>query len=258
MLPLRIIVFAQVASRAMAFLKGSCQESDHIDQYHHRTIAGVQVIDTPLVRAAQQLALDHSTDWAYKHIMRSWLFGALIIDNNATLHESIDLEVHAIAALMHDMGWDPTPNSPFVSSDKRFEVDGAMAAREFIRGSNVSARWDDHRIQLVWDAIALHATPSIHTYKELEVAVTATGINADGAGPSFGITKDQYDSVLREFPDFDLVDGANKTMIWLCQTKPRTTIDTWVQPWGEYFVPNYTAKGFRAIDQVLGGKVPDA
>ncbi|CAH0028186.1 unnamed protein product [Clonostachys rhizophaga] len=258
MLPLRFILFAQIASRAMASFKGSYQESDNIKQYHHRTIAGVQVIDTPLVRAAQQLALKHSTDWAYKHIMRSWLFGTLIIDHNATLRESADLEVHAIAALMHDIGWDPTPNSPFVSSDKRFEVDGAIAARELIRSSNVSTQWDDHRVQLVWDAIALHATPSIHAYKELEVAITATGISADAVGPILGITKDQYDAVVKEFPNFDLVDGANKTMIWLCRTKPRTTIDTWVQPWGEYFVPNYTTKGFRTIDQALGGNVPDA
>uniref|UniRef100_A0A0B7JTY9 Uncharacterized protein n=1 Tax=Bionectria ochroleuca TaxID=29856 RepID=A0A0B7JTY9_BIOOC len=238
MLPLRFILFAQIASRAMASLKGSYQESDNIKQYHHRTIAGVQVIDTPLVRAAQQLALEHSNDWAYKHIMRSWLFGALIINHNATLRESVDLEVHAVAALMHDIGWDPALNSPFVSSDKRFEVDGAMAARELIRSSNVSTQWDDHRVQLVWDAIALHATPSINAYKELEVAVTATGINADVVGPILGITKDQYDTVVKEFPNFDLVDGANKTMIWLCQTKPQTTIGMFL------LIENFTFKWF--------------
>ncbi|CAG9973737.1 unnamed protein product [Clonostachys byssicola] len=232
MLPWHLILCVQITSRTMAFLKGSCQEGDNINQYYHRTIGGVQVIDTPL------LALDHSTHWAYRLIIRSWLFGALVIDKNATLRESVDLEVHAVAAMMHDIGWDPQPNSPFVNSDKR-------------------ARWDDRRVHLVWDAIALHATPSIQAYKELGVAVTATGMSADATGPILGITRDHYDTVVNEFPNFDLVDGANKTMIWLCQTKPRTTIDIWVQPWGEYIVPNYTTKGFRTIDQALGCNVPN-
>jgi hypothetical protein len=281
MLSSAFLLVLHLVPQAIASVRGPTLEDLSNSQFPQRTIAGVQVIDTPIVRAAQQLALNHSEEWAYKHVMRSWLYGALIIGHNATLRDSVDLEAHAIATLIHDIGWDPTPNSTIVSSDKRFEVDGAIAARDFIRRSNVSAQWDDHRVQLVWDAIALHNTTTIHPYKELEVAITAARIGAE-AGPILGIIQDEFDAVVEEFPNSDLVDGGNKTMIWLCQTKPLTTVgtsliyfkntlthsgtlsllvfiftDNFAQPWGEYFVPNFTVKGYMSIDHALGGDVPD-
>ena len=42
---------------------------------------------------------------------------------------------------------------------ERFEVDGANAARNFLKKE--ASHWDKHRSQLVWDAIALHTTTSI-------------------------------------------------------------------------------------------------
>jgi len=108
--------------------------------------------------------------------MRSLLFGFTIADNIPSL-QSRDREVHALAAILHDLGWDTTDT--FVSSDKRFEVDGANAARSFVQ-QEVSRSglgdWDGHRLQLLWDAIALHTTPSIAQHKEPEVAATGLGI----------------------------------------------------------------------------------
>lgn len=188
-----------------------------------RTISGVQVVDTPIVRDAHDFALNHSSDFVYKHIMRSWLFGALIIEHNETLRSTVDLEVHAVAALLHDLGWDQTPDSPFISHDKRFEVDGAIAAREFIQNGKYGQEWDGRRVQLAWDSIALHTQPSIYNYKELEVATTGNGIWADFKGPELGITKEEYSAVVSEFPSDGMRDGMNDTMIWLCQGKPATT-----------------------------------
>jgi hypothetical protein len=188
-----------------------------------RTIAGVEVVDTPIVRDAHDYALNHSSEFVYKHIMRSWLFGAIIIEQNETLRNTVDLEVHAIAALLHDLGWDQTPGSPFVSEDKRFEVDGAIAAREFIQNNQHGQEWDERRVQLVWDSIALHTQPSISNYKEQEVVTTGNGILSDFYGPELGITKEEYSAVLSEFPNNDMRDGFNNTVIWLCQSKPATT-----------------------------------
>ena len=42
------------------------------------------------------------------------------------------------------------------SNDKQFEVDGAIAAREFLLREGNPEEWDKHRIQLVWDSIAFH------------------------------------------------------------------------------------------------------
>jgi hypothetical protein len=188
-----------------------------------RNIAGVSVIDTPIVRAAQSLARQHSADFAYNHVMRSWLFGALLLKHNATLSDSVDLEVHAVATLLHDLGWDQTPGSPFISLDRRFEVDGAFAARDFVRNNVHGKQWSDRRVQLVWDAIALHTIPSISNYKELEVMSTGRGILSDFQGPLGGVTAQEYAAVVTSFPATEMRNGMNSTIIWLCQTKPATT-----------------------------------
>jgi len=73
-------------------------------------------------------------------------------------------------------------NTDIISNDKTFEVDGANAAREFVRKED-KAHWDKHRIQLVWDAIALHTTAEINRYKEAEVLYTAAGTYTELVGP---------------------------------------------------------------------------
>ncbi|KAK3994318.1 hypothetical protein QBC44DRAFT_49662 [Cladorrhinum sp. PSN332] len=218
---------------------------------HHptKTIANVTVIDTPLVRAAQALALTHNDNHTYKHVMRSWLFGVLLISHNETLQKTIDLEVHAISALLHDLGWDKSPNSPFVSSSRRFEVDGAIASRNFIRGHPHGARWSERRVQLVWDAIALHTEARIAWFKEQEVAAVQKGIGMDFQGPQFGVTAQEYAAVLNEFPTQGFRDSLNGTMIWLCQTKPESTYETFIQPWGDRYVPGYEAE--QTIDRIF-------
>ncbi|KAF5646020.1 ankyrin-2 [Fusarium sp. NRRL 52700] len=52
-----------------------------------------------------------------------------MINANEILRDSINLELHAVATLLHDLGWDTTEASPMISADRRFEVDGAFAAR---------------------------------------------------------------------------------------------------------------------------------
>ena len=191
--------------------------------YPRRTLGGVSVVDTPIVRAAEAFARQNGQDFTYKHIMRSWLFGALVIQHNETLRTTIDLEVHAVASLLHDLGWDRTDGSPMISVDRRFEIDGAIAARNFIRDHRDGKRWEERRVQLVWDAIALHTEQSIALFKELDVQVVHKGIITDFDGPQLGITEDEYAAVVKDFPRDDLQDGYNETVIWLCNTKPATT-----------------------------------
>jgi hypothetical protein len=73
-------------------------------------IANIEVVDTPLVRDAIKVveAFIPLQPYLYNHVMRSWLFGAAVFNNNATLKAEIDLEAHAIGTLLHDLGWDST------------------------------------------------------------------------------------------------------------------------------------------------------
>jgi len=161
------------------------------------------------------------------NIYHPTVYGTLIISHNETLRATVDAEAHAVAAILHDLGWDQTPKSTVISADRRFEVDGAIAARDFIHSHAPNPKaWDDHRVQLVWDSIALHTQQSIYMYKEDNVAVTGLGILTDFTGPTAGVTQQEYDAVIAAYPKTQFKEGVNETFIWLCQTKPSTT-------WGE-------------------------
>lgn len=198
------------------------------DQIPTNIIAGVTVPDTPLIKAAIAYAGAHSSDTTYNHIMRCWLFGTIIIQKTAPAG-TLDAEVHSVSAILHDLGWDNT--GELVSKDKRFEIDGAIAARNFIEAEVKSRKahgWDEHRKQLVWDSIALHTTPSIAMYKQAEVTFVGAGIAADFQGPDSDPTGtlawDEYNAVVKEFPRLDLAGGIRKIICGFVDTKPDTTV----------------------------------
>ncbi|KAI1168842.1 hypothetical protein F5B18DRAFT_596926 [Nemania serpens] len=237
---LSLITFASAAAAAAAGIP-------------HRTtkIAGVEVIDTQIVRDAQAL-IKKFPDYLYSHQMRSWLFGAAMINANATLKRTIDLEVHAIATMLHDLGWDQTPGSRWVSTDKRFEVDGAIGARTWLSEHPIGKHWDADRVRKVFQSISLHGSGSIVDYFELEEVVIVQSIGQDYHGPVNGVAQSTYDRIAKQFPQTELLSGTNLTFVWLAQTKPATTYDTWLQPWGDAFVSGYSAVGRRAFDSIVG------
>lgn len=186
-------------------------------------IAGVTVIDTLLVRDARSFAREHMLDSIYNHVMRSWLLSATMINANKTLHDAIDLEVHAIASILHDLGLDPNANSSIVSSDRRFEIDGAFAATKFVKEHQEGQAWDSQRLQLLWDAVALHSTFTIADYKELEVQLVSKGAAEDFAGPSLPVTQPDWHALTEQFPRTNFINNFNESIIHLCMTKPNTT-----------------------------------
>jgi hypothetical protein len=215
-----------------------------------RLLAGIPVPDTPLITKALSFAEAHSTPGLYNHVVRSWLFGLII---SRTLHPSLDLEAFSIATILHDLGFSTTPS--LISPDKRFEVDGANATRAFLAENAPASEWDKHRIQLVWDTIALHTTASIALFKEPEVASSCAGIMADVVGPKMSIggllSKEQYDEVVKEVPLLGIKDGIKDVICGLCRTKPETTYDNFIGDFGEVYVEGYTRVGKRAVDLLM-------
>ena len=154
--------------------------STRVSNIPTKIIASVTVLDTPIVKAAQAYARAYSDDMTFNHVMRSWLFGVIIINKNATQRAAIDLETHAVTAILHDLSQDNT--GELVSKDKRFKVNGAITAQNFIDTAILNGtayRQDKNRKQLVQDTITLYTTPTIFAYKRPVVAITAVRIISD-------------------------------------------------------------------------------
>ncbi|KAI9705286.1 MAG: hypothetical protein M1820_005285 [Bogoriella megaspora] len=228
-----------------------------------RQIAGVTVCDTPQVRRALDFAKENLREFAYQHVVRSWIFGTALVPYAATQgsnSEPFDYEAFSIAIILHELGW--ALGTDLVSKDKRFEVDGANAAREFLRTESSKdddlGKWDKHRLQLVWDAIALHTTASIAQHKQPEVAAVNLGIFVDVFGSnSLGmlpsdaqglLTKEAFEAVTGELPRTGWRQGCIETLCELCRTKPETTYDNFVAGFGEKYVEGYSLEGKRMVE----------
>ena len=162
-------------------------------------LAGIKVADTALIRDAVELSRSLLEPYLFNHVMRSWLFGILLAEG-AEL--APDPELLAVSAVLHDLGL-----TDCYVAENRFEVDGANAARAFLKDRGISAQ----ERQVVWDAIALHTTPSIALHKEPEVAMTHSGIAVDVIGVGFDrIPQDKQRAVLTEFPRLHLRTSSER------------------------------------------------
>src|SRR5688500_11323982 len=123
-----------------------------------RVLGGITVIDTPLIARAMDYARVHSEPYLFNHAVRSWLFAVRLGQLQGGPH---DAEVVAVGSLLHDLGLTNSFTGP-----KRFEIEGADAARAFAREQGL----DERRGQLIWDSGALNSTPSIGMHTEADVA----------------------------------------------------------------------------------------
>jgi hypothetical protein len=193
-----------------------------------RILGGVTVLDTPLISRALDLARAHSEPYLFNHAVRSWLFAVRLGQLQGIPH---DPEVIAVGTLLHDLGLTERFTGP-----KRFEIEGADAARAFAREEG----FDDRQVQLIWDTVALNSTPSIALYKEAEVALSTAGIGLDWGGFQYDrIPANEMKSILAAFPRLDMKKGFTDSVCRIVKTRPDTTYDNFARDFGERFVPAY-------------------
>lgn len=153
-------------------------------------VAEIQIPDSSLAKAAAEVLREYGNDLLWNHSHRVYLFGALMGKRNNVKYDS---ELLYISALFHDLGLSKRYSSP----DKRFEVDGANAARNFLRSYGVP----EESARLVWDAIALHTTIGVAQYKEWEVALIYSGVGYDVMGENFdALTEEMRNQVTSAYP----------------------------------------------------------
>lgn len=146
-------------------------------------IDGITIPDTQLAREITELVRDTESPLLFHHSSRVYYFGALAGKQRGLL---FDPELLYAGAMFHDMGLTPQHSS----ASERFEVDGANAARDFLRSHGIG-RAD---VDTVWTAIALHTTPGIPQHMHPVVALVTAGVEMD----VLGLTYNQYSAQERE------------------------------------------------------------
>jgi HD superfamily phosphodiesterase len=147
------------------------------------TLADVAIPDSKLAREITELVRDTESPLLFHHSSRVYYFGALA---GRRLDLKFDRELLYAGAMFHDMGLTHTHSS----EHERFEVDGANAARDFLRSHGIAQQ----DIDLVWTAIALHTTPGIPQHMHPVVALVTAGVEMD----VLGIAYDQFSNAERE------------------------------------------------------------
>lgn len=153
-------------------------------------VAGISIPDSKIAKEATELLLDHGNTFLYNHSLRVFLFASL---NGKREQRQYDPELLYVSAVFHDLGLTPH----YSSANKRFEVDGANAARDFLKGHGLPAA----SLQLVWDTIALHTTIGIAEYKEAEVALMYSGVGLDVMGEGYEhLSAAHREEIIAAFP----------------------------------------------------------
>jgi hypothetical protein len=153
-------------------------------------ISGVRIPDSTLAKEITDFVRDTEPALLFNHSSRVYYFGTLAGQRRGL---KFDAELLYAGAMFHDVGL----VSAYSSDTDRFEVDGANAARDFLRSRGISQQ----EVDLVWTAIALHTTPGIPQYMHPVVALVTAGVEMDVLGIDYaGFTDSDRNAVVQAFP----------------------------------------------------------
>ena len=154
------------------------------------SFGGMNIPDSKMARELTQLIRDTESELLFHHSTRVYLFGALTGQRKGL---KFDPELLYVGAMFHDIGL----TEGYRQSRNRFEVDGANAARDFLKGYGIP----ETSVDLVWDAIALHTTPGIPEHKRPEVALVTAGVEMDVLGLAYDeFADEQREAVVAAYP----------------------------------------------------------
>jgi hypothetical protein len=171
-----------------------------IDLEGHSMISDIKAPDSAIVRQAEELTRDVSSDVIFNHVMRCYWFSELFAQAEGA---KVDSELMFLSAVFHDLGLTAHASGPH-----RFEIEGASAARKFLVDKHVSA----DRAQQVWDNIALH-TWDINLFRNDTSRITQLGIVHDVVGvPGAPLDARDVAEVLRRYPRLNFNRRFNEAL----------------------------------------------
>ncbi|MDR5826112.1 HD domain-containing protein [Caballeronia sp. LZ043] len=146
-------------------------------------IGGIAVPDSSLAKQVTEFVRETVTPLLFNHSARVYYWGALAGRERGL---KFDRELLYFGAMFHDVGL----MKDYSSDTERFEVDGANAARDFLKSHGIGQQ----DIDTVWTAIALHTTPGIPVHMHPVIALVTAGVEMD----VLGLTYDQYQNTERD------------------------------------------------------------
>jgi hypothetical protein len=198
-----------------------------------REVAGIKLPDSKLARDATDYARGLSAPVVFNHVLRTYVFGELL---GRAKKLAFDSELLYLGAVLHDLG-----QTERFMGKQRFEVDGADAAAEFLKGQGVAKE----SIEVVWDAVALHTSRGIVERKRPEIALVSAGAGADVVG--FGIDRlprEAVAEVVAAFPRQGFKKAYQVVLAEVVARKPETAFLTFLTGVGERHVPGFKAPNF--------------
>jgi len=207
-------------------------------------VAGVILPDSALARDATQLAYEASDPFLFNHVMRTYVFAALLAERRQL---RFDRELVYVGAVLHDLGL----TARFETQDRRFEVDGAFAARDFMESRQQSPQ----RMQLIWDAVALHSCFGITAYKEPDIALVHLGTSVDGGAYIDEIGRDIVDQVNLAFPRLGYKKAMLQTLVGVAERKPHTAFGNILADIGRLCVHGF--KTVNVVERINASPFPD-
>ncbi len=209
------------------------------------TIAGIAVPDTELIRETTELIRKAENDLLFDHSRRVFVFGAL---QGRRRGLQPNLELLYVGAMFHDLGL----TERYRTSNNRFEVDSANAAREFLLQHGVEKADADK----VWLSIALHTTPGIPEFLEPEIALVTAGVETDVLG--FGrddLAPEALDAVVAAHPRPDFKQRILAAFNDGMKHRPSSTFGTVNADVLQHFDPAFERADF--VDIILNNTWPE-
>ncbi|UVF22828.1 HD domain-containing protein (plasmid) [Microvirga terrae] len=153
-------------------------------------INGIKIPDSKLAHEVTEIVRDTESELLFNHSTRVYFWAALAGKRKGL---KVDPELLYAGAMFHDIGL----TEKYRESQLRFEVDGANAARDFLRSRSIP----EADVKKVWDAIALHTTPGIPEFMGPEIALIQAGAGMDVAGRGYDdFADEQREAVIAAYP----------------------------------------------------------
>jgi hypothetical protein len=171
--------------------------------------------------------------------MRTYAFGGLLARQHGVAY---DEEVACLGAVLHDLGL-----TEHAQGRKRFEVEGADAARRFVLQHSLA----EDKAELVWDAIALHTSLGIAGEKRLEIALTHIGTSVDVLGIGLAaIDAPVLELILSLYPRDDFKTQFFDLLVTTFARKPvLATAYSWAMEICRHHVHDYACPSFQEMMQ---------